>query len=213
MGMRHLGSGKACPPRGQFLARTGQFLPRRGHTWPLMVLVVAACTSPPSWIREATPEPAVAPTSEAIEGLLLHEIAERLCPFPDTPGAIDYYTTEGGAYSFVCYPATGHSVTVTLQRFPDPAGAEVGFQAAPGIGPIEELDGFPVTDWQEQHPSFPGGRAEYRLRLMQVGQWLIGIRSFDDTHFLIAPDPHEASLAILQVFREHGLPHTAGEPP
>lgn len=160
----------------------------------LMALVLAACAGP-----------SVAPTSQADEGMLLREVAARLCPFLDEPGVIDYYTTEGGTYSFVCYPATGHSITVTLQRHADGAGAEAAFQAAPGLGPVKELEGFPVSDWQEQHPSFPGGRAEYRVRLLQMGRWLIGIRSFDDTHFLIAPDPREASVGILQVLRESDL--------
>jgi hypothetical protein len=178
-----------------------------------MVVVLAACASPVSLIREATPGPAVAPTSQAIEGMLLHEMAERICPYPDNEAMIDFYTTEGGAYSFVCYPAMGHSVTVTLQRFADPAGAEAGFGSAPGLGPVKELQGFPVSDWEEQHLSFPGGRAEIRVRLLQVGRWLIGIRSFDDTHFLIAPDPQEASIAILEVVREHGLVPALNESP
>jgi hypothetical protein len=137
--------------------------------------------------------------------MLLREIAARLCPSPDDGRVIDYYTTEGGDYSFVCYPATGHSVTVSLQRFADAASAEAGFRATPGLGVVEEIEGFPVSDWEEQHPSFPGGRAEYRVRLLQVGQWLVRIRSFDDTHFLIAPEPREASVTVLQVFRESGL--------
>jgi hypothetical protein len=197
----------------------------------LIVVALAACGSPAASMTEAipteatgamgaagpTPGPALAPTSQAIEEVLLHQVAERICPYPDNPEKIDpyerYFTAGDPKYSFICYPAMGHSITVTMERFADAARAGAGFPSATEPGPAKELDGFPVADWQEHHPSFPGGRYEYRVRLLQVGHWLIWIRSFDDTHFLIAPDPHEASLAILQVFREHGLPHTAGEPP
>jgi hypothetical protein len=183
----------------------------------LIALVLAACSSPVSLIQKSTPEPAVPPTPQALEEKLLGEMAERICPTPDNADEIDpyerYFTTGEGSYSFVCYPAMGHSVTVTLRRFASEEGAEAGFQSAPGRGPVEELDRYPVSDWEEQYPSFPDGRAEYRVRLLQVGRWLIEIRSFDDTHFLIAPDPREASVAVLQVFREYGLaPAPDGSP-
>lgn len=137
-------------------------------------------------------------------------MAKRICPYPDKPDKIDpyqrYFIIEDRTYSFICYPSMDHSITVTIRRFADPARAEAGFRSAPELGPAKELHSFPVSDWQEQHPSFPGGRYEYRVRLLQVGQWLIWIRSFDDTHFLIAPDPRLASITILQVIRDHGPP-------
>jgi hypothetical protein len=49
------------------------------------------------------------------------------------------------------------------------------------------------------------GRYEYRVRLLQAGPWLIWVRSFDDTGYLVAPDPGPASETILQVIQEHGL--------
>jgi hypothetical protein len=48
---------------------------------------------------------------------------------------------------------------------------------------------------------------------LQAGPWLIRIESFDDTHFLIAPDPREVSLAVIQAVKEHGfLPEPAATP-
>jgi hypothetical protein len=144
-------------------------------------------------------------------------MAARICPYPDSEDKIDpyerYFSTGESAPSFTCYPTTGHSITVALRRFADPARAEAEFQAAPELGPVAELDGFPVSDWQEHHPSFPGERYEVRVRLLQAGPWLISIRSFDDTHFMIAPDPREVSLAILQVLREQGLAPASEERP
>lgn len=116
-------------------------------------------------------------------------------------------------YTFVCYPATGHSITVSMRRFADPAEAQAQFESASALGPAEKLHSFPVSDWLEQHPSFPGGRYEYRVRLLQVGQWLIRVQSFDDTHFLIAPEPRDASYTILQVIQEHGLPSIPDQSP
>lgn len=183
----------------------------------LIVLVLAACGSPGSLTPETPAGTAPAPTPQATEEELLQQMAKRICPYPDDPDRIDpyerYFTTGDSTPSFTCYPATGHSITVTLRRFADPARAEAEFQSVPELGPVGELDGFPVSDWQEQHPSFPGGRYEVRVRLVQAGPWLISIRSFDDTHFLIAPDPREASLEVLQVLREQGLAPASEERP
>jgi hypothetical protein len=188
-----------------------------GQVCLLIVLVLAACEGQEALTPEATPESALAPTTQGVEEVLLQQMAERICPYPDDEEEIDpyerYFTTGDGTPTFTCYPATGHSITVTLRRFADPARAEAEFQAVPELGPVAELEGFAVSDWQEQHPSFPGGRTEVRVRLLQAGPWLISIRSFDDTHFLIAPDPRKASLAILQVLREQRLAPASEERP
>ena len=143
-------------------------------------------------------------------------MGERICPYPGEPDRIDpyerYFTSDDPVFRFVCYQATSHSITVTIRRFADPAEAQAEFEAARPPGPVMEFRGFPASDWQEQHPSFPDGRYEYRVRLLQAGPWLIWVRSFDDTHFLVAPDPREASIAIVEVVREHGLAPTFDEP-
>ena len=114
---------------------------------------------------------------------------------------------------FTCYPAAGHSITVTVRRFGDAAEAQAVFESAPVPGPASEPHGIPTSDWLEQHPSSPGGRFEYRVRLLRTGPFLIEIRSFDDTHFLIAPEPREVSDAVLQMVREHELQPSLEEAP
>jgi hypothetical protein len=188
----------------------------------LLLLLLVACASPGTGPTGATPTElarvtgaAVSPEPQALEPRLLEEIAGRICPYPQDPGRIDPYerdfSAKDGVYTFACYPATGHSVTLTMQRFADPAGAQAEFQSAAAPAPAGEFHGFPVSDWQEQHPSFPNGRFEYRVRLLQVGAWLISVRSFDDTHFLIAPDPRAVSETVLQVFAEHGVQPTSDD--
>lgn len=195
-----------------------------GQCCLLLLLLLVACESPAARMAEATriqtdsPTEAGSPaTPQAVEETLLYEIAGRICPYPDRADKIDpyerYFTIKDPVFTLICYPAAGHSTTVTIRRFADPAEARAEFESVAAPGSAEDYLGFPVSDWEEQHPSFPDGRYEYRVRLMQAGPWLIWVRSFDDTHFLIARDPREASIAILQVVKEHGLPPILDEPP
>jgi hypothetical protein len=178
---------------------------RWGKCCLLIVWAVAACGS-----HATVALPTGVPTPRVVEERLLDQIAEDVCPYPDDPGRIDpyerYFTSDDPTYTFVCYPAAGHSLTVTFRRFLEPAEAMAEFQSAGARGLPQEVQGFPALDWQEQHPSFPGGRLEVRVRLLQAGPWLIRIESFDDTHFLIAPDPREASVTVVQAVKEHGFP-------
>jgi hypothetical protein len=121
-------------------------------------------------------------------------------------GPYERYFTEGDpSYRFVCYAATSHSVTIGVRRFADAAAAQAQFEAEKPLVPVDESDGFAAVDWQEQDPSFPGGREEHRLCLMQAGAWLVRIHSFDDTDYLIAPDPRKASLDVFAAIRKVGL--------
>jgi hypothetical protein len=178
----------------------------------LIVWAVVACRT-----SATVAVPTGVPAPRAVEERLLDQIAAEVCPYPDDPGRIDpyerYFTSDDPAYTLVCYPAAGHSLTVTIRRFAGPAEALAEFASAAGPGPALDVQGFPASDWQEHHPSFPGGRKEIRVRLLQAGPWLIRIESFDDTHFLIAPDPREVSLAVIQAVKEHGfLPEPAATP-
>jgi hypothetical protein len=155
-----------------------------------------------------TAEPSGTPQSEAIEVVLLHRIAELVCPYPDRPEE-DYYDrdfiTGGPDYCFMCVQATGHRVTVVIQRYADAAAARAQFEAEGPPGPVDELHGRLTASWEEDHPSFPGGRPEYRVWLMQVSAWLVHISSFDDTHFIIAPDPGKVADQVLQAMMELGV--------
>lgn len=234
------GSGRLLVFASTTRANMGMSHPRLGPCCLLIVLVLTACGHPatatptqigspgaagpsstprhaPTATAEPVSGPALTPTSPTVEEMLLQKIAERICPSPQKPDEIDpyerYFNTGDRVAIFTCYPAAGHSITVTIRPFADPRKAQAGFEAARAPGSVEEVDGFPTSDWQEHHPSFPGGRFEYRVRLLRAGAWLIEVRSFDDTHFLIAPDPREASEAILQVVREYGLQPILDEDP
>jgi hypothetical protein len=176
-----------------------------GKKYLLILWAVAA------WGGPATVAvPTGAPAPRAVEERLLDQIAAGVCPYSDDPSRIDpyerYFTSNDPTYTFVCYPAAGHSLTVTIRRLAGPAEALAEFESAGARGLALEVQGFPASDWQEQYPSFPDGRQEIRVRLLQAGPWLIRIESFDDTHFLIAPDPREESAVVVQAVKEHGLP-------
>lgn len=159
-----------------------------------------APATPSAW---SAPETSCTPSSRLDEVMLLNAITERVCPYPKDPEQIDFYRrhlyTTPPIYRLDCSPAEGHVVTIVVRRFAEPSAALAEFDAERPSGPVDGSDGFLAIDWQEQDPSFPGGREEVRRRYMQVGVWVVSIRSFDDTHFLIAPDPRDLSRTIFEV--------------
>jgi hypothetical protein len=92
-----------------------------------------------------------------------------------------------------------------MERLAGPVEARAALDTARGDNPLQEFHGFAASVWQEQHPSFPDERNEYRVWAWQAGRWLIEVRAFDDTPYLIAPDPETVSEAIYQVATERGL--------
>ncbi|MCX7854972.1 MAG: hypothetical protein N2556_03175 [Anaerolineae bacterium] len=108
-------------------------------------------------------------------------------------------------YGLSCSPAAGHSTAAILQWFSSESDAQGAFEARRAGRPLEEFHEFPLAIWDEDHPSFPGGQKEYRIWLWQAQHWLIEVRAFDDTHFIIAPDPGRVSEAIYQAGVEYGL--------
>jgi hypothetical protein len=184
-----------------------------GKCWLFILWAVAACMFPATLAG-----PTTSPPPHVVEEELLDQIAEQFCPHADEPGRIDtyerYVTSSHPTSELICYPATGHSLAVTIQRSAGSAEALAELESVAPEGPVHEIEGFPSSGWQEDHPSFPGGREEVRVRLLQAGPWLIRIESFDDTHFLIAPDPRQVSVAVVRAVKERGLPPDAeGSPP
>lgn len=131
---------------------------------------------------------------------MLHQSAQLVCPLsgPGEPHVPEIYV-HGAVYGFVCIPAAGHDTSVRIEQFADQIEAQAAFNSTREDNPIQDSHGFPLCVWQEQHPSFPDGRKEYRIWVWQADRWLIHVRAFDDTHFLIAPDPQKVSEAIYQV--------------
>ena len=74
----------------------------------LILWAVAACGGPAT-----VAVPTGAPAPRAVEERLLDQISEGVCPHPEDPSRIDpyerYFTSDDPAYTFICYPAAGHS--------------------------------------------------------------------------------------------------------
>ena len=166
----------------------------------LMNSLLAACSG---GILTATPSPR--DDAEAV----LRAVAERACPYPDDPDEIDLYirhfTETDSAYMFACSPAMGHDTVAKLSWFGNQDEAYSAFEDRREADADELFHNLPLAVREKDHPSFPGGRKEYQTWLWQAQEWLIEVRAFDDTHFLIAPDPETFSEFIYQVGVERGL--------
>jgi hypothetical protein len=186
-------------PKGRWSPmRNGRLL-----TWCALISLgvwISACGS-----AEATPIETAA--------TMLQEIAEPVCPIPvglDDKSLYHQFSSSDGASQFECLAAAGHTTVTTLSWFDTPDEADAAFAARREGHMVTEFHGFPLLMWEEDDPSFPGERKEHRIWLWQANQWLIEIRAFDDTHFIIAPDPGTVAEAIYQAGIERGL-FTIGE--
>jgi hypothetical protein len=160
----------------------------------LMICLLIACGGTGTVIPDT-------PTPGEVAEAVLEKVADIVCP--DIPNVRVFATDTG--YGFWCAPAAGHSTTATLQWFSNPGDAQAAFETRREGRPVGEFHEFPLLAWDEDHPSFPGGRKEYRVWLWQAQNWLIEVRAFDDTHYTIAPDPGRVSEAIYQVGAEYDL--------
>jgi hypothetical protein len=160
----------------------------------------------PTHTLTVTPELTTTPISRDVAEIVLQQSAQFVCPLsgPGEPHVPEVYV-HGAVCGFVCIPATGHDTSVRIEQFAGQIEAQAAFNSTRGDNPIQDFHGFPLCVWQEQHPSFPDGRKEYRIWVWQADRWLIHVRAFDDTHFLIAPDPQKVSEAIYQAAIEHAL--------
>jgi hypothetical protein len=148
------------------------------------------------------------PVPREVAETVLQKVAVLVCPDypdPDNPDFYRDFSATDTTYSFQCRPATGHSTTATLRWFSNQSEALAAFEARREGNTVAEFYGLPLSAWDEDYPSFPGGRKEYRVWLWQTQQWLIEVRAFDDTHYIIAPDPETVSEAIYQVGLDHRL--------
>ncbi|HOT92609.1 MAG TPA: hypothetical protein PLJ78_11500 [Anaerolineae bacterium] len=159
----------------------------------LVVYLLVACSGP------ATP---ATPIPSDVAKSVLEKVAEEICyGHPQTSSFFYDETT----YGLLCSPAGGHHTLITLEWFSNESDAQAAFDVQKKGRIVMEFHGASLLVWGEDHPSFPGGREEYRIWLWQMRQWLIGVRAFDDTHFISAPDPGKVSEAIYQVGLEYGL--------
>ncbi len=147
-------------------------------------------------------------TPSDVAKIVLEKVAKSICyGHPETSSFFETDTT----YSFYCSPAGGHFTVASLQWFNNESEARAAFDDRRKGNTVLDFYGFPRSTWSEDHPSFPGGRNEYRIQLWQAHQWLIRVVAFDDTHFIIAPDPGIVSESIYQVGLEHNLFTVGGQ--
>ena len=182
----------------------------RPHTLRITPALVAAMDTPTA--RRATPTPipaasqlparSIIPTATLAftqtEMLVLQQVAQRVCCGYSLPCNQQFYARETH-YSFGCWAAAGHSASVEIQRLRDEAEAHAAFETARGNNPVERFHGNPAATWQyDQNPDNPGFPMRHRQHAWQVDRWLIIVSAFDDTHYVLAPEPAEVSEIVFQ---------------
>lgn len=165
----------------------------------LISCLLLACTGTAIAPRK-TPTPT--PTPGEIAEKVLQKVADSICP--GIPQCCQFFAEET-VYGLQCSPAAGHYTVATLHWFSNKSDAQAAFEARREGRTVTEFHSFPLLIWDEDHPSFPGGQKEYRIWFWQAQQWLIHVQAFDDTHFIIAPDPGRVSESIYQAGTEYGL--------
>lgn len=133
---------------------------------------------------------------------VLEKVAKSICyGHPKTSSFSETDTSR----NFYCSPSAGHYTITSLAWFETESEARAAFDARSEGRALGEFHGAPLITWNEDHPSFPGGRTEYQTWLWQMQQWLIRVQAFDDTHFTSAPNPKSVSEAVYRLGLEYGL--------
>jgi hypothetical protein len=169
-------------------------------------------TPDPTGTLSVSPVITATPPVKDVATIVLEQTAELVCPAsgPGEPSVPDV-SLQDARYGFNCVPAAGHSTGVWIEQFADQHEAQAAFDSTRGDHPVQDFHNFPLSAWQEQHPSFPDGRNEYTVWVWQAGRWLIYVSAFDDTHFEIAPDPQTVSETIYRLAIDHDLFSTGGD--
>lgn len=177
-----------------------------------LILVIGIAAAARSVVLRATPTPIPAasqPPARSItstatpiftqtEMFVLQQAAQRVCCGNSLPCNQQFYARET-RYSFGCWAAAGHSVSVEIERLRDEAEARAAFEKARGNNPVERFHGYAAAVWQyDENPTNPGFPMRHRKHAWQADRWLIIASSFDDTHYAIAPEPKEVSEAVYQ---------------
>ena len=138
------------------------------------------------------------------EEIVLQHTVEFICPSSDEPMVSQSFSM-GVVYSVFCAPSPGHSTVVRMERFRNRDEAKADFDNVRGGHPVQDFHGYLLSVWYEDHPSLPGKNDEYCIWLWQPDRWLIKVSAFDDTDYLIAPDPSTVSEAIYRFATEQSL--------
>jgi hypothetical protein len=138
------------------------------------------------------------------EEMVLQHTVEFICPSSDEPMVSQSFSM-GVVYSVFCAPSPGHATVVRMERFRTQDEAMADFNNVRGGHPVQDFHGYPLSVWYEDHPSLPDRNDEYFIWLWQPDQWLIKVSAFNDTDYLVAPDPSIVSEAIYRFATELNL--------
>lgn len=138
------------------------------------------------------------------EEIVLQHTVEFICPSSDEP-LVSQSFSMGVVYSIFCALSPGHSTVVRMERFRSQDEAKADFDNVRGGHPVQDFHGYLLSVWYEDHPSLADRNDEYCIWLWQPDRWLIKVSAFDDTDYLIAPDPSTVSEAIYRFATELNL--------
>ena len=155
--------------------------------------------TPTGWpLPVPLPPPTTTPVFTETEMLVLQRVADALCCASWQPCNQNYFVKDT-LYGFGCFVAAGHHTGVQIQRFPSEAQAGAALDALRKDNPIQSFHGYQAVVWQyDQNPDNPGFPMRHRHHAWQAGCWLIDSSSFDDTHYVIAPDPQSVSEIVYR---------------
>ncbi len=159
----------------------------------------APTRTPTGWPSPAPfPPPTTTPVFTETEMLVLQRVADALCC---GSGLVcnQHYFIKDTFYGFACFVAGGHYTGIQIQRFPSEAQAGAAFDALRKDNPIQRFHGYQAVVWQyDQNPDNRGFPMRHRHHAWQADRWLIDSSSFDDTHYVIAPDPQSVSEIVYR---------------
>lgn len=133
------------------------------------------------------------------------EFASDSCPPPDNVGPFLTIECSSGRCSFACQFLSGHGGVATLQRFASSGEASAAFDAYARDNVRTELHGLAASFWEGEFPisGVPGGSSHRGV--FRSDCWLASAYAYDDTHFLLAPQPGESLELVYERATASGL--------
>jgi hypothetical protein len=168
--------------------------------------------TPPAATTTPTAEPAssiASPMLTDTEMVILQQTTEELNCAPHVrvfgrPGV----SIEGDVHTYYrgCTAAAGHGTAIRIQRYPRATDAKAAFKAKCEDQSLQPFHGFQACEWQfDERPENPQMPLRHRYQAWVADRWLVIVEAFDDTHFVIAPEPEEVSEAVYQAAQAAGL--------
>jgi len=135
--------------------------------------------------------------------LVLYDVWNEL--LSEIPGGhILWVNLSDELYQLGGWVAMGHSTSVSLRQFEYEADAQAAFEQEIGDHPIEDFHGYQAARWEEGGQNMPAGSLG-RMMVWQAAQWVILIRSDDDTGYRTAFEPLDVAEMFYQRALELGL--------